>query len=127
MTQQNIETVGSKADRPKLIAAILIAVAGAVGFQLLSSQPMAVRLLSPLAGVVVALLLAWSTETGKRIVAFGEESVAEAKKVVWPTRKESTQMTGIVFGFVLIMAIYLFAVDKTLEWLVYDVLMGMKF
>jgi len=127
MTQQNIETVANKADRPKLIVAVLLAVVGAVGFHLLADQPMALRLLSPLLGVALALGLAWSTDTGKRVVAFGEESVAEARKVVWPTRKEAGQMTGIVFGFVLIMAIYLFVVDKSLEWLVYDVLMGMKF
>jgi len=127
MTQQNIEIVANKADRPKLIAAVILAVAGAIGFHLLSAQPMALRLLSPLVGVLLAVGLVWSTDTGKRIVAFGEDSIAEAKRVVWPTRKESTQMTGIVFGFVLIMAIYLFVVDKSLEWLVYDVLMGIKF
>jgi len=127
MTQQNIETVANRADRPKLIMAVLLAVVGAVGFHLLSEQPLAVRLLSPLAGVILALALAYSTDTGKRVVAFGHESVDEARKVVWPTRKEAGQMTGIVFGFVLIMAIYLFVVDKSLEWLVYDVLMGLKF
>ncbi len=127
MTQQNIETIANKADRAKLIIAVVLAVAGAVGFQLLVSQPLALRLLSPVAGVLLALLLAWSTDTGKRVVAFAQESVSEAKKVVWPTRKEATQMTGIVFGFVVVMAIYLFIVDKTLEWLVYDVLMGIKF
>ena len=127
MTQQNIETIANKADRAKLIIAVVLAVAGAVGFQLLASQPLALRLLSPVAGVLLALLLAWSTDTGKRVVAFAQESVSEAKKVVWPTRKEATQMTGIVFGFVVVMAIYLFIVDKTLEWLVYDVLMGIKF
>jgi len=127
MTQQNIETIASKADRAKLIIAVVLAVAGAVGFQLLSAQPLALRLLSPVAGVLLALLLAWSTDTGKRTVAFAQESISEAKKVVWPTRKEATQMTGIVFGFVVVMALYLFVVDKTLEWLVYDVLMGIKF
>ena len=127
MTQQNIETIANKADRAKLIIAVVLAIAGAVGFQLLASQPLALRLLSPVAGVLLALLLAWSTDTGKRVVAFAQESVSEAKKVVWPTRKEATQMTGIVFGFVVVMAIYLFIVDKTLEWLVYDVLMGIKF
>jgi preprotein translocase subunit SecE len=127
MTQQNIETIANKADRAKLIIAVVLAIAGAVGFQLLASQPLALRLMSPVAGVLLALLLAWSTDTGKRVVAFAQESVSEAKKVVWPTRKEATQMTGIVFGFVVVMAIYLFIVDKTLEWLVYDVLMGIKF
>ncbi len=122
-----IETVGSRSEQLKVVAAVLFVLGGAVVFQLLSEQILALRLLAPLFGVLVALGLIWTTELGKRVFAFSQESVAEVKKVVWPTRKEASQMTAIVFGFVVIMALYLFVVDKALEWLVYDVLMGIKF
>lgn len=122
-----IETVGSRSEQLKVVAAVLFVLGGAVVFQLLSEQILALRLLAPLFGVLVALGLIWTTELGKRVLAFSQESVAEVKKVVWPTRKEASQMTAIVFGFVVIMALYLFVVDKALEWLVYDVLMGIKF
>ena len=50
----------------------------------------------------------------------------EAKKVVWPTRKETVQTTGIVFAFVLVMAIMLWITDKSLEWVLYDLVLGWK-
>ncbi|TMH05974.1 MAG: preprotein translocase subunit SecE, partial [Betaproteobacteria bacterium] len=42
----------------------------------------------------------------------------EAAKVSWPTRKETIQTTAIVFAFAVVMAIFLFAVDTSLAWLV---------
>ena len=66
------------------------------------------------------------SETGKQFVAFGRDSVREVKKVVWPTRKETIQMTAYVFGFVVIMAMFLWMTDKTLEWVFYDLILGWK-
>ena len=51
---------------------------------------------------------------------------AENAKVVWPTRKESMQMTAYVFGFVVIMALFLWLTDKTLEWVFYDLILGWR-
>ena len=50
----------------------------------------------------------------------------EVRKVVWPTRKETTQMTLYVFGFVVLMALFLWLTDKTLEWVLYDLILGWK-
>ena len=50
----------------------------------------------------------------------------EMRKVVWPARREAIQMTAYVFGFVLLMAIFLWLSDKTLEWVIYDLLLGWK-
>jgi preprotein translocase subunit SecE len=61
-----------------------------------------------------------------RFPGFAKESVRETKKVVWPTRKEATQITMVVFGFVLVMAIFLWGTDKILEFLMYDVILGWK-
>jgi preprotein translocase subunit SecE len=66
------------------------------------------------------------SEPGKQLLAFGRDSVREVKKVVWPTRKEAVQMTLYVFGFVVVMALFLWLTDKTLAWLLYDLVLGWK-
>lgn len=111
------------ADNIKLLAAGLLIVAGLAGFYLLSDMPAVVRVLSVLAGLGAAAGVVWFTEPGRRFFAFAQESVTEARKVVWPTRKETMQMTGVVILFVIIMALFLWMVDGTLTWLV-KLLMG---
>ena len=51
---------------------------------------------------------------------------AETAKVVWPTRKETMQMTAYVFVFVVVMALFLWLTDKTLEWVLYDLILGWR-
>ena len=75
-----------------------------------------------LAGVAVF----FTSEPGKQLIAFGRDSVREVKKVVWPTRKEAMQMTGYVFAFVVVMALFLWLTDKTLEWVLYDLILGWR-
>ncbi len=70
--------------------------------------------------------MAWFTEPGQRFFGFAQESVAETKKVVWPNRKETVQTTGVVFAFVVVMAIFLWLTDKSLEWVLYDLILGWK-
>ena len=53
----------------------------------------------------------------RKFAAFARESWEEAKRVVWPTRKETLQTTGVVFAFVFVMAIFLWGVDATLLWI----------
>jgi preprotein translocase subunit SecE len=81
-------------------------------------------------GVAVLLLIAgiagWTTEPGRQFFVFAQEAVVETKKVVWPTRKESLQTAGAVFAFVVAMAVFLWITDKSLEYLMYDVLLGWK-
>jgi len=79
-----------------------------------------------LGGVALAGLIAWSSEPGRRTLGFAHESYGEVKRVVWPTRKETTQMTGIVFAFAMVMALFLWLVDSGIEWILYGVLLGWK-
>ncbi len=111
------------ADNIKLLAAGLLIAAGIAGFYLLSDMPMVVRVLSVLAGLGVAVGVAWFTDPGRRFYAFSQDAVNEARKVVWPTRKETMQMTGVVILFVIVMALFLWIVDGSLTWLVH-LLMG---
>jgi preprotein translocase subunit SecE len=114
------------ADKLKIALALLLLVAGIAGFYLLAEQALVVRVLSVLFGVASGVAVAWFTEPGQRFVVFGQEAIVEAKKVVWPTRKETVQTTLIVFGFVVMMALVLFLTDKTLEWVLYDLVLGWK-
>jgi preprotein translocase subunit SecE len=126
MTNQNIETVSSGADRAKVAAAALVAAAGIAGYYLLGQQPFVVRLASILVGLAVALAIAWFSGPGQRFIAFARDAWSETKRVIWPEKKETWMITAYVFAFVLVMAIFLWAVDKSLEWLLYDLILGWK-
>ena len=113
-------------DQLKFALAIALLVAGVAGFYVLSDQIMVVRVLSVVAGLAAGVAVAWYTEPGRRVIVFANESVAEAKKVAWPSRKETLQTTAIVFGFVVVMAVFLWVTDKSLEWVLYDLILGWK-
>ncbi len=111
------------ADKIKLGVAFLLVVAGIAGFYALHESAAVVKLASVLLGLLLAAAVAWTTDPGKRLFIFGKESVAEAKRVVWPTRKETVQTTGIVVLFAVIMALFLWTVDASLMLMV-NKLMG---
>jgi preprotein translocase subunit SecE len=104
------------ADKIKLGLAGLLVVAGIAGFYLLKDNAAILRVASVLAGLVAAALVAWMTAPGREFFVYAQESVAETKKVVWPSRKETVQTTGMVLAFVLVMAIFLWIVDALLVW-----------
>jgi preprotein translocase subunit SecE len=123
---QTVETVSSAADRIKVALAVAAVIAGVVGFYLLSQQPAVVRVLSVLGGLIAGVVISWFSVPGQRLFGFTKDAWSETRRVVWPTRKETVQMTLTVFVFVVIMAIFLWLVDKTLEWVLYDLLLGWK-
>src|SRR6266571_4184786 len=106
------------ADKIKVAVAVLLLIAGIAGFYYLSESAMVLRVASVLAG--------WTTAPGKEFFLFAQEAVVETKKVVWPTRKESFQTTGAVFAFAVVMAVFLWITDKGLEYVVYDLLLGVR-
>ena len=114
------------ADKIKLLLALAMVAAGIAGFYALSEQALVLRILSVLAGVGAAVAVAWTSAPGARFVEFARESINEARKVVWPTRKETVQTTGMVFAFVVIVAVFLWLTDKSLEWVLYDLVLGWK-
>lgn len=124
MTNTNVETVTSTIDRLKLGLAVLVIIAGIVGFSVLSDQPTVLRIGVFIGSLILAALIAWFSEPGRRTLSFAQESYGEVKRVVWPTRKETVQMTGIVFAFVAVMGLFLWLIDKLIEWLLYGVLLG---
>jgi len=114
------------ADRVKLVVAALLVLAGIGGFYQLSTSATVLRLASVLVGVLAGAAVAWFTAPGQRLLMFSREAVTETKKVVWPTRKDSFQTTAVVFAFVVLMAVFLWISDKSLEYMLYDVVLGWK-
>ena len=126
MSNHPVQTVSTSNDKIKVVSAICAVIFGVVGFYFLAGQPALVRAAALVAGLLVAVGMAWTSTPGRGFLSFAREAVRETKKVVWPTRKEATQITLIVFGFVLLMALFLWGTDKLLEVLLYNVILGWK-
>lgn len=124
MSHQNIETVNRTADRLKLSLAVLILAAGIVAYSVLADQSIYIRVGVFIAGLIIAALIAGFSDTGRRTLAFGREAYNETRRVVWPTRQETTRMTAIVFAFVVAMGALLWVADKLLGWVIYGLLLG---
>ena len=126
MSNLPVETVSTSSDKIKVALAICAVVAGVVGFYFLSGQAAMIRVGALVAGLILAIAFAWTSTPGRDFLGFSREAVRETKKVVWPTRKEAMQMTGVVFGFVVLMAIFLWGTDKLLEFVLYHLILGWK-
>ena len=113
-------------DNLKLGAAAALVAAGIWSYYWFADIPLVLRVLSVAGGILAGGAVAWFTETGRRFVVYSRESIVEVKKVVWPTRKETVQTTGAVFAFVVVMAVFLWVSDKTLEWVLYDLILNWK-
>ncbi len=120
-----VETVSTGADKAKLAVAVLLAVGGVVAYYLIKQADW-IRWIALIVLLMAALATFFTAEPGKQLVAFGRDSWREVQKVVWPSRKEALQMTGYVFAFVVVMALFLWLTDKTLEWVLYDLILGWK-
>lgn len=102
----------------KLLVAFLLLVAGITGFYLLADKATVLRILAVLAGLGASVAVLWTTPVGQQSLGFIGESVVEARKVVWPTRKETMQTTMVVFVLVVIMAAFLAVVDIGFAYMV---------
>ena len=126
MANSQVETVNTGADKAKLAAVVALVIASVAGFYLLSKQGAVVQWAALIVGLVAAAAVFLMSESGRQFVAFAKDAWREVKKVVWPTRKETLQMTAYVFAFVVIMALFLWFTDKTLEWVLYDLILGWR-
>lgn len=122
--QHKVEDVATTGDRVKLVFALLVVVTGVVGFYLLREQALVFRVLSVIGGLLLGMGIAATSFTGRRLIAFLRESWQEARRVVWPSKKETWSVTAYVFLFVVVMAIFLWLVDKGLQFVLYDLVLG---
>ena len=125
-TPPAVETVSTGADKAKLAVAGVLVIAAVVAFYALGKQDLWVRVIALVVVLGAAVATFFTSESGKQLIAYGQDSIKEVRKVVWPTRKEAIQMTGYVFAFVFVMALFLWLTDKTLEWLLYDLILGWR-
>ena len=122
----SVETVSTTADKAKLAAAAALVLGALAAFYLLGQKDLWLRVVALLVLLAAAVAMFLVSESGRQLIAFGRDATREVRKVVWPTRKEAIQMTGYVFAFVVVMALFLWLTDKTLEWVLYDLILGWK-
>lgn len=126
MSSEEVQTVSSGLDKLKLVMVPVLVVAGVVGFYMLEPQGEWVRWAAMLGGLILAAIAFLLSSAGASFIDYAKASVNEGKKVVWPERQEAIQMTLYVFAFVIVMALFLLAVDKILEWFLYDLILGWR-
>ena len=112
------EAKDSRFDALKWLVVAALVVAGVVGNQYFSAEPLLYRVLALLALAVVVGFVALQTAKGQAFFALAKEARIEIRKVVWPTRQETTQSTLIVVAVVLVMSLVLWGLDSLLGWLV---------
>ena len=128
MSNQNAQPQTNKAlDITVVTLAVIIAAAAVFAFTFLTEESLGIRLGALIGGLVVAAVVAAFSPSGKRFIAFCRESWEELRRVVWPTRKETVNTTGVVWACVVAVSISLFLVDKLIEWGLYDGLLQLTF
>jgi len=113
-----IETAGKMQDTLKWLAAMVLLGAAVTGFYYYGEESLLLRVIGLLVVAVVAGSIAFTTDKGRATWEFMRDSRTELRKVVWPTRKETTQTTLVVIGVVALVAIFLWMVDGLLSWVV---------
>ena len=126
MATSEVQTVSASGEKMRLALAGALVIAALVAYYLLDQQGGLVQWAGLLVGLAAAVVVFFTSESGRQLIAFGRDAVREVKKVVWPDRKEAMQITAYVFGFVVVMAVFLWLTDKTLEWVFYDLILGWK-
>jgi preprotein translocase subunit SecE len=101
----------------KLLAAAGILVGGLYGYYYLVEVSLPLRVLLVLGGLIVGVAVGMTSTQGQRLWAFIQGSRVEIRKVIWPTKQETTQTAIAVFIFTLIMALFFWALDSGLLWL----------
>ena len=126
MSASSVETVSSGLERLRLALVAVFVIASVVGFYFLGRYGLWVQLLALFGVLALAVVSFLTSELGREFVAYARDSVKEVRKVVWPTRQEAGQMTLYVFAFVVVMALFLWGADKTLEWVLFDLVLGWR-
>lgn len=126
MATSEVQTVNASGEKMRLALTGALVISALAAYSLLSQQGGLVQWVALLVGLVAAVAVFFTSEAGRQLLAFGRDAVREVKKVVWPERKEAMQITAYVFGFVVVMAVFLWLTDKTLEWVFYDLILGWK-
>ncbi len=116
MTEQAQESA-TALDAAKLAAGVAIVAAGVAGFYLLTAQPIWLRWIIVLAALGLGALVSLQSYQGKTFWSFVQGSRVELRKVVWPNRQETMQLTIVVFVMVVVLALFFWGLDTLLALL----------
>ena len=111
-------------DKLKVGVSLLSVMAGVIGAYWLPKEQVVLRACAFAFGAMVAVGLFIFSTPGREFLAYVRGAIQEVQKVVWPSKKQTWQMTGIVFMFVFVLAVFMWLVDKGLAWMIYDVFLG---
>ncbi len=114
---EQVKTTGSAptgADTAKIVAAIALVVGGIVAYYLLADNPAWQRWLAMAGGVLLAIMVFFTSRQGRDFWQFVLDSRVELRKVFWPNRQETGMTTLIVFGFVTVMSLFFWVLDLIL-------------
>ena len=112
------ETAGKMQDTLKWLVATALLGSAVTAFYYYGDESLLLRVIALLIVAGAAAAIAFRTDKGRAAWDFMRESRTEIRKVVWPTRKETTQTTLVVIGVVTLVAIFLWMVDGILSWIV---------
>ena len=104
----------------------VIALSSVIAFQAYGEESDLFRGLVLFVGITFSLIIALMSSSGRIFLVFFKDSIVEAKKVVWPTKKETIQTVLIVFAFVVVVSAFLWLADKFYEWFLYSIILGWK-
>ena len=116
MVQERIESGLSQADMIRWAAVAVLLVTGVGGFYYFANQALLYRVLGLVAMFAAAAAIAVGSEHGQRFLGFMRESRTEVRKMVWATRAETLQTSLVVFAAVIVMALFLWLLDRVLSW-----------
>jgi len=111
--QQNVSVL----DTAKLVAGAAILGGGIAAFYLLPDLPIWLRWIIVLAALVLGMLIGLQSAPGKTFWAFVQSSRTELRKVVWPNRQETGQVTLVVFVMIVVLSLFFWALDSLLGFL----------
>ena len=114
---EKVETGASTLDTVKLAAAVAILVGGIAAFYMLGDMPLAARWAIVLAALALGIFVSLQSTQGREFWQFVQGSRVELRKVVWPTRDETTKMTLVVFAAIVIMALFFWMLDMLLGFI----------
>jgi len=118
MNASTEEQVTSSFDTLKWGVVFLLLAGAVAGNYVYGEASVLIRAVAVVVAVAVAGLIAMQTEKGSNALIFAKEARTEVRKVVWPTRQEAIQTTGIVLVVTLLMSLLLWGLDSVLFWLV---------
>jgi preprotein translocase subunit SecE len=116
MTEEIKVPDATAADKAKLVVAALLIAGGITGYYLLSTQPAWIRWVCVVAGLLLAAVVVAMSAYGRSLRQFVLDARVELRKIVWPTRQETLQVTLAVFIFVIVAGLFFWLVDLGLAW-----------